>query len=166
MNFVDILIWGILLGFVAKGFMKGLVREVCTMLGLIVGCWAAFRYYPAVAGVLRPVIHLPTGIAAVISFILIFITVGLLFYFLGHLLTVVFKIALLGGVNRIGGVVFGFLQGALLLSILLYLGSARSAPDKLKQQIQRSRSAPAFVTCGRDIIAGWEHETGGTARTR
>jgi len=160
MNFVDILIWVILLGFAVKGFMKGLVREVCSMLGLIVGCWAAFRYYPAVAGVLRPFIHLPNSIAAVISFILIFITIGLLFYFLGHLLTVVFKIALLGGINRIGGVLFGFLQGALLLCILLYLGSARAVPDALKLRIQHSKSAPAFVTCGREIIAGWEHEAG------
>lgn len=161
MTLVDIIIWGFLLVFVIKGFLKGLVREVCSLLGLVTGAWAAFRYYPFPAAALRPYIHLPPNVAAILSFVLIFLTIGLLFFLLGHLLTALFKIILLGGINRIGGVVFGFLQGSLLLCILLYLGTTKPAPEKVKAQLMRSWSAGPFIACGREIITGWESETAG-----
>jgi len=37
MNLVDILIWAILLLFVIKGFLKGFLKEACSLLGLLVG---------------------------------------------------------------------------------------------------------------------------------
>ena len=107
MNFVAILIWLTLAGFIVKGFMKGLVRQVCSLLGLLIGGWAALKYYPFVAEASRHLIHLPPRVATSLSFLFIFLVVGLLFFFLGHLLTVIFKIMLLGGVNRVGGVVLG-----------------------------------------------------------
>ena len=94
--------------------------------------------------------------ALVLSFILIFLTLGLLFFFFGHLLTVVFKIMLLGGVNRIGGVVFGLLEGAFLLCMILYFGTTKPVPDKLKGYFLRSRTAQPFIQSGREIISGWD----------
>src|SRR5512136_61079 len=129
MNFVDILIWAVLLFFLVKGFLKGLVKEACSLLGLLAGGWAAFKYHNYLAEAVRPFIHLPPSIALVLSFIFIFLVMGLLFYLLGHLLTVVCKIMLLGGVNRVGGVLFGFLEGGFLLCMVLYLGSAKPAPE-------------------------------------
>jgi membrane protein required for colicin V production len=156
MTFVDILIWGILLAFMVKGFTKGLVREVCALLGLVAGAWAAFKYYPALAEAIRPLIRLPHAASVVISFVLIYIVMGLLFYLFGHLLTVVLKIMLLGGVNRIGGIIFGGLEGAFLLCILLALATSKPVPDRVKAQLQRSRTAQSFSAAGRDIIQGWE----------
>lgn len=158
MNFIDILIIAVLIAFLVKGFMKGLVREVSSLLGLITGAWAAFKYYPFTATVIRPYIHLPFNVAAVLSFVLIFLLIGLLFFFLGHLFTVVFKIALLGGVNRVGGVVFGFLQGSLILCILLALAVSRPVPEMVRVKIQGSPTAGLFIPCGKEIVAGWESE--------
>jgi len=156
MNFVDILIWAVLLSFVVKGFWKGFVKEACSLLGLLVGGWAAFKYDHYLAEAIRPLIHLPHSIALVLSFICIFIFLGLLFYLFGYLLTVVCKIMLLGGINRIGGVIFGFLEGALLLCMVLYLGNAKAAPEKVKGWLSRSRTAQAFIVTGREIVSGWE----------
>ncbi len=153
---VEILIWLMLLAFVVKGFMKGLVREVCSLLGLVAGCWAAFRYYAYLAEAIRPFIHLPAKVAGTVSFVLVFLVVGLLFYLCGHFLTVVFKIMLLGGVNKIGGVVFGLAEGALLLCLILSLCTTKPVPEKVKGYILRSRTAQPFVESGRQIIAGWD----------
>ena len=156
-TFIDVIIWVVLLGFVAKGFMKGLVREVCSLLGLVVGGWGAFKFYPAVAtAVITPLIHLPQLVASVVAFLIIFLSLGALFYLLGHLLTVVLKIALLGGVNRVGGMVFGLAQGGLILCLLLYLGTTRPIPDRFKATLNKSRAAQSFAACGREIVAGWE----------
>jgi membrane protein required for colicin V production len=156
MNLIDIIVWIVLLVFVVKGFMKGLVREVCSLLGLVLGGWAAFKYYPYLAEAIRPIIRLPQHVALVLSFILIFLVLGLLFYLVGHLFTIVFKIMLLGGVNRIGGVLFGLLEGGFLLCMALYLGTTKPVPDRVKVYLQRSRSAQPFIVAGREIMAGWD----------
>ena len=156
MNFVDILIWGVLLLFVVKGFLKGLVKEACSLLGLLAGGWAAFKYYHSLAETIRPLIHLPYGIALVLSFIFIFLVIGLLFYLFGHLLTVVCKVMLLGGINRIGGVLFGLLEGAFLLCMVLYFCNAMPMPEKVRSWLSHSRTAQGFIVAGRDIVSGWE----------
>ena len=156
MNFVDILIWGVLLLFVVKGFLKGLVKEACSLLGLLAGGWAAFKYYHYLAELIRPLIHLPQSIALALSFIGIFLVIGLLFYLFGHLLTVVCKIMLLGGINRIGGVLFGLLEGAFLLCMVLYFCTVKPVPEKVRGMLTRSRTAQGFIVAGREIASGWE----------
>lgn len=156
MILLDILIWAVLLFFIAKGFSKGLVREACSLLGLVFGGWAAFRYYSSLSQGIRVLINLPPQVAQPLSFLLIFLLLGILFYFLGHLLTVIFKIMLLGGINRIGGVVFGFLEGGFIICMVLYLGTMRPVPDKVKGAITKSKTAQAFASTGRSIASGWE----------
>ncbi len=156
MSLIDILVWAVLLAFIIKGFVKGLVREICSLVGLVMGVWAACKYYQPLSEAIRHYIHLPHGVSIIFSYILLFLTIGLLFFFLGSFLTALFKIALLGGVNRVGGAVFGLLQGALVLCLILYFGTTKPMPSKVKLQLERSSSARPFVVCGRDIISGWE----------
>jgi membrane protein required for colicin V production len=163
MNLFNILIWAILLIFMVKGFMKGLIGEVCSLVGLVMGSWAAFTYYPFLAETTRTYIHLPHYVSAVFSFIIIFLAIGVLFFFLGRLLTVIFKVILLGGLNRVGGVIFGFLQGALILCLLLFLGTTKPMPQKLKVGLEGSTVARPFIYCGKEIISGWDGEMKKTA---
>jgi membrane protein required for colicin V production len=156
MNLLDILIWAVLLIFMVKGLMKGLIREVCSLSGLVMGSWAAFKYYPFLSAVIWRYIHLPNYVSSVISFIVIFLAIGLLFFFLGRLLTEIFKIILLGGINRVGGLIFGFLQGSLVLCLLLFLGTTTPMPLKLKSELEKSKTARPFIFCGREIIYGWD----------
>jgi membrane protein required for colicin V production len=158
MNLLNILIWTILIIFMVKGFMKGLIREVCSLLALVIGSWAAFSYYPFLSVIIRKYIHLPHYVSSVIAFIVIFLALGLLFFFLGRLLTVISKVILLGGLNRAGGVIFGFLQGALVLCLVLFLGTIKPAPVKLRTELEGSKTARPFIYCGREIITGWSGE--------
>jgi membrane protein required for colicin V production len=155
MNLVDILIWLVLAGFVVKGFMKGLIRQVCSLLGFLVGGWAALKYHLYLVETSRHIIHLPPNVASILSFVFIFLVVGLLFFLLGHLLTVIFNIILLGGVNRVGGVVLGFLEGAFILSLLLYFGTGKALPEKFRGHLLSSKTAEPFIATGREIVAGW-----------
>ncbi len=155
MNLVDILIWLILAGFVAKGFSKGLVRQICSLAGFLVGGWAAIKYHLYLAEASRTIIQLPHYLATILSFIFIFVITGLLFFLLGHLLTIMFKIILLGGVNRVGGVALGFLEGAFIVCIALYMATSKPVPEKFKEYVHRSKTAEPFLEAGKDIVAGW-----------
>jgi membrane protein required for colicin V production len=156
MILLDILIWSVLIFFVAKGFSKGLIREACSLLGLVIGGWAAFKYYTSLSLVVRHFINLPPPVAQPLSFLLVFLLFGVLFYLLGHLLTVIFKIMLLGGINRIGGILFGFLEGAFVICVVLYFGTTKPVPEKVKGLISHSKTAQAFASTGASIAAGWE----------
>jgi membrane protein required for colicin V production len=136
--------------------MKGLVREVCTLLGVIVGAWGAFTYYGYVSNALSGFIKLPQAVATPISFLLIYIVLGLLFFFAGHLLTTIFKIMLLGWLNRFGGIIFGLMQGAFIVCIALAILASGPMPSKVKGYIQSSTSAKAFCKAGTDMIEGWK----------
>lgn len=160
MSLLDILLWGILLAFAVKGFTKGLVREVCSLFGLVLGGWAAFTYHASFGATLGRLIHLPQFVGSAVAFLCILLAVGLLFALIGHFLTVVFKIALLGGINRVGGVVFGLLEGGVLLCVLLYFGTSSPAPHRLKSWLSSSATARTFIGCGRDVIDGWRQEKG------
>lgn len=156
LTLLDILLWAVMIAFAAKGFVKGLVKEVCALLGVVAGAWAAFTYYAPLSSVIRGVIALPHLIAVVIAFILIYLILGLLFFLLGHLLTVIFKIMLLGWLNRLGGTMFGFLQGAFLLCVVLSLGVRGPLPAKTKAYMNSSSTAHYLQSAGNDMIAGWE----------
>jgi membrane protein required for colicin V production len=155
MNLVDILIWLVLAGFIAKGFSKGLVRQICSLAGFLLGGWSAVKYHLYLAEASRNLIQLPHYLATILSFIFIFAVIGLLFFFLGHLLTVLFRIVLLGGVNRIGGVAMGLLEGAFVICIALFMLTSKPVPEKFKEYIHRSKTAAPFLETGKDIVAGW-----------
>ena len=155
MNLVDILIWLVLAGFVYKGFSRGLIRQLCSLAGFLLGGWAAIRYHLYLADASRHLIQLPHYLATILSFLFIFLLTGLLFYLLGHILTMMFRLMLLGGLNRIGGVLLGFLEGAFIICMLLYIGTSKPVPDKFKGYLLKSKSAAPFIETGRDIVTGW-----------
>lgn len=155
MNSVDVLIWIVLLLFAAKGFMKGLVREVCSFAGIFLGGWTAFACHRSLAEVLSSRINLPAAVIPFLSFALIFVGLGLLFILLGHLLTAVFRMVFLGGVNRIGGVLLGLAQGALVLCLVLPLACDKRLPLNVTATIASSRAARPFLVCGKGIFSCW-----------
>jgi membrane protein required for colicin V production len=67
---------------------------------------------------------------------------------------------LLGWLNRLGGVFFGLLEGALLLCMVLYFGASKPVPEKVKGWLSHSRSARAFIVTGRELVKGWEAKAG------
>lgn len=160
MNLVDILIWVVLLICAVKGFMKGLVREVCSLLGLIVGGWAAVVWCRPVAEVFQPHIPFSHTVTLLISFGLIFLALGLIFFLLGYLLTTLLKIVFLSSLNRIGGVLLGILQGALVLCVLLVLGTSGPVPPKVRSYVEKSASARPFLACGRELLSWWHFGSG------
>lgn len=155
MNLVDILIWLILTGFVVKGFSKGLVRQICSLAGFLVGGWAAIKYHLYLAEASRHIIQLPHYLATILSFLFIFLIAGLLFFLLGHFLTVMFRIVMLGGVNRIGGVALGFLEGGFIVCIALYMATSKPVPEKFRMYVLQAKTSGPFLETGKDIVSGW-----------
>ena len=121
MNFIDWIII-ILTGLgVAKGFLDGLVRQLVSLSGLILGTWVAIHYSSAAAVFLQKVHEFPEYVWKPLSFLLPFLVTLLL----GNLLATIVQRLLseigLGPLNHVAGAVFGGMKTVLLLSLILNL---------------------------------------------
>lgn len=154
MSLVDVAILVVLGVFLLKGVVRGLLREVCSLLGLGVGALLALRFHGPLAETLAATFGLPPKVCAVITFVLVFMAVVLIFWGLGHLLSRFVRLLFLGGLNRVAGAFFGLAQGFLLLAVLLFSLADGSAPKLLQPALQRSQLAPPFIRLGGAIFRG------------
>lgn len=160
MNLLDITILLVLLFFALKGLLRGLVNEVSSLAGLLVGGWIAYRYYPNLSAPLRSVLHVPEHIAAFLAFMLLLMLTGFIAHILGNIITTALHVVMLGGLNRVGGVVVGVAEGVLLLSMLFCVGTADFMPLKLKQKIQMTESANMLAKFGDKLLLTWRGRPG------
>lgn len=154
MNGLDIAILVVLAGFLIKGLLRGLLKEVCSLAGLFVGAFLAFRFHGPLAEELMRRVDLPTQIAVVITFMTLFLATMIFFLVLGFLLSRFVKLLFLGGFNRVVGGFFGLAQGVLLLAVVLFALWLRPLPWGMDDMKRGSTLAPPFVELGRAVLDG------------
>lgn len=154
MNGIDIAILVILCGFLLKGLLRGLLKEVCSLAGLFVGAFLAFRYHGPLADALLKQIDVPAQIAVAITFAVLFLATMVFFLALGFLLSKFVKLIFLGGFNRLIGGVFGLSQGVLLLAVVLFAVSLKPMPWGMDKVLKEAYLAPPFVELGGSVLKG------------
>ena len=159
MNLLDIIILAVLLFFALKGLMRGLVNEASSLTGLIVGGWLAYHYYPAVSVPIRTILHIPGHVSSFLAFMLILLLTGVIAHIVGNVITTALKLVMLGTLNRLGGIVIGAAEGALLLSLLFSTATSGFMPDQLKQKVRASESANLFAEAGDSILSIWRSKS-------
>jgi len=115
MNFLDIIIAIPLCYFIYKGWRRGLIFEITTLVGIIVGVWACVHFSTWVAEALN--IQGDSGV--LIAFFITFAAVVVLAYFLGKAIEGIFKMVKLNFVNKILGALLGMAKCLCVISILL-----------------------------------------------
>ncbi len=118
MNPFDILIV-IIFGFcLIRGFFRGFIKEVSSIIGVLGGFYAAYTYYMNLAKPLSGWI-LDESYLYIISFLIIFCGVFLIISIVGVVIKYILNIAFLGLIDRICGAGFGITKATLITSILL-----------------------------------------------
>lgn len=126
MNWLDWALLAVLAFAAVRGFFRGFVVELASLLGIIIGIWAASHYNGRVAAWAG----LDPGNEAV-SFIITFVAVLVLVHLLAKVITKAMDLAMLGLPNKVAGSVFGALRSAFILSVLLNLMLARPGTKAL-----------------------------------
>jgi membrane protein required for colicin V production len=132
MNVVDIAILVILTAFLVKGLVRGLLKELCSLIGLLGGAVLAFIFHASLADLLVQSLRIPSTVAVVAAFLAIFLTTILVFAVLGYLLSRFVNLLFLGGLNRLAGGFFGLAEGVVLLAVILYALSLSPLPEVLR----------------------------------
>lgn len=118
MNLLDIiLIVGLAIA-AFSGLKTGLIKAVISLAGLIVGVILAGQYYDSLSRWLSSYIS-QQNLAQVVAFAAIIIATLVAASVVASFLQRVISWVMLGWVNRLGGGIFGFLVGAVVLGSLL-----------------------------------------------
>lgn len=130
MNWLDWTLLALLAFAAVRGFLRGFVVEVASLVALVLGIWAAARYNARMsAWVGLDPEH------EVIAFLLTFFAVLFAVHLLAKLITKAMDLAMLGLPNKVAGTLFGALRAAFMLSVIMNIALARmehAGPVNLK----------------------------------
>jgi len=127
------------------GFKRGIIAEILTLLGLVAAIFVAIFWYADLSAFLIKQFKWNQTLSNVISFILIFILVIIVFRVLENILTRITALLLLNWVNNLGGALFGFMRGALIVSLLIFLINFIPLPLVVRAQFSESMLADILL---------------------
>ena len=128
MNGLDIALIVVLFFFFIRGIFRGFVKEVTSVLGLVLGLVLACSYYSLVADRLTPFIQNPAYRQA-LGFLALFMTIFFVISLLGLLLDKAVKLAVSTVTNGLLGAVVALVKGIVLASVMLMVTTAFIHPD-------------------------------------
>jgi membrane protein required for colicin V production len=103
-----------------KGYNKGLIVAVFSIVAFIVGLAAALKLSATVAAYLQNSVTISGRWLPFLSFAIVFIVVALLVNLGGKLIEKTFEMALLGWANRIGGILLFIVLYTIIFSVFLF----------------------------------------------
>jgi membrane protein required for colicin V production len=155
MTFFDFVLLLILFGFVWFGFWFGLIYSLGGILGIIFGAILASRWYELIASKLLFLFGGNETLAKVVCFLVLFVVIWRLISFLVSIINRIFNlltfIPFLKTINRLAGALFGFLEGALILGLILYFLS-KFPIGNLKDLIENSNLAQLLIKIAKIIF--------------
>ena len=106
-----------------NGFSKGLVKELASVLGIVIGIYLAKNFYPFLDLKLKPIFESESGFISILSSLTIFLITIMVFKIIAKFLTKFLKLIALGLLNRIIGAIFGIIKSTLLLCVVIFIFS-------------------------------------------
>lgn len=144
MNWVDMVLGGVVIVSALIGIGRGLIKEVLSLVAWFVALFVAWRFAQMVADeYIRSFID--DGLISYLAafgglFLVTLFAVGLV----NLLITQLFSAVGLGGVNRLLGMLFGLLRGALISAVIVFF--AGFTPIVNKSWWQEAELVPGFTS--------------------
>ena len=153
--------------------LRGLVKEILSLLAWVVAFWVAFAYAGHVAHWLIGLVTQPSGRVA-IAFVVLLIGTLIVFGVLNTLIAKLLANSGLGDTDKLLGMVFGFLRGLAIVGVLVLLAGLTPAP--LEDWWQSSLFLPRLSMVAHWLLAwlppefrgyfGYDGQSGAAALTR
>lgn len=117
---IDLLFLGCIILAVINGIRNGLIVALFSIIGWIIGLYAAFRFSSVAATYLDDLIDVSPRVLSIISFIAVFGIVMLLVSLGAKIVEKTIELTMLGWINKLGGIFFYVLLYTLIFSVLIY----------------------------------------------
>lgn len=134
MNILDFLILIPIAYFCYRGFVNGIIKEVLSIVGIILGVFLTFQYMDPVGAVIAPLFEEKTSFIPFISAVVIFVGTLVIVNLAAFLSKKFLETIQLNFVNRIAGSFFGFLKSGIIVSAILLILAGFSIPSQESRQ--------------------------------
>jgi len=131
MNMLDIIIGIPIIWMAYKGFSKGFVIEVTTLIALLLGIYIAINFSFYTSDLIREYFTIEEKYMSILSFAITFVIVVIIIMLLGRLLEKFIDMIALGFLDKLAGGVFGILKAALIISAVLLVINTFDKNEKL-----------------------------------
>lgn len=154
MSLFDLALVIIIAGYAWLGFRSGFIQAVGSIIGLVVAAWLAGLWYPALAVRLLPLVSNNENGANILAFFVLFLVlskvVGLVFYIIDRVFHIIAVVPGLKLLNRLGGAVFGLVEGILFIGLVLTFAQPYAASTVFAQPLAESQFVDTLIAA-----AGW-----------
>jgi len=150
MNLLDIVIIVPMIFLIVKGIIRGFIREIASLAGVILGIWLANLFQPQMTDFLKS--YLPSNqFLPLISFAVIFASILVLCNIFGWILKLLFKKAFLGWLDRTLGAGLAIIKGV-IITYLVIVVLTFFIPAKTPL-IAQSKLAPLIIKSYQSMIS-------------
>lgn len=131
-----------------RGWVRGFVREILDLVGLIIGLWIAFKLSAPLGDFLTGAFGTPPEIARIGAGITLFVLFGATMGIAAHYLSKVMRLPGLNMVNRVGGSAVAIAWGVALVLVIVNVVRVFPIPDSWEEQLDESRVVQSIAGPG------------------
>lgn len=173
---IDILFALLLVWAIIKGFRRGLIVGVFSFLSIVIGLAAAIKLSAVVAGYIGRTVNVSEKWLPIISFIVVFVGIVILIRLGANLIQKAAETAMLGWLNKLGGIIFYSIIAIIVFSVLLFYAEQIGLlkPESTQSSVVYSFVQPwgprvinglgSFIPFFRDMFSELERFFGGVAQ--
>lgn len=140
MNTIDIVLALILLYGAVRGFFRGLLAEVASLVGFVVGIYGAIHFSYILSDFFSEKLNWDPEYVNLIAFAITFILIVFIISLAGKILTKMAGFVALGIVNKLLGAGFGFIKIAFVTSVIIMFFAATNEDINLVNEESLERS--------------------------
>lgn len=152
MNLLDFLILLPIAYFCYRGFVNGIIKEVLSIVGIILAVFLTFQYMDAVGNAISPLFEPKASFVPFVSAVIIFILTLAIVHLVAYLSRKFLETIKLNFVNRLSGAAFGFLKSGIIVSAILLMLAGFNFPSQ--EARQESATYPYII-----YLAPWTYDT-------
>jgi membrane protein required for colicin V production len=142
---IDFVLGLALAAMLVRGWMRGMVRELFDLVGLVLGIWIAFRLSVPFGEFLSSSFGLEPEVGRIGGGLVLFLLLGVLLSVAAHYLTKFMNLPGLSLINRAGGAAIAVGWGILLVLVLLSIFTVLPVPDTWRDRVEASSVAQAIA---------------------
>lgn len=154
MNLLDFLIILPILYFCYRGFVNGLIKEVLSIVGIILAVFLTFNYMDDVGRLLRPLFSEEESYAPFVSACILFIGTLILVNLVAWSSKKLLETINLNFINRLSGLGFGFIKSGIIISALLLILAGFNLPSQEMREESVTYSYVIYIApLAYDVVA-------------
>lgn len=123
-----------------RGLKQGFLSQLASVAALLLGIWGAVRFSDYMATLLSGKFGISSAYLPVISFAITFVLIVIAIHFIEKVVERFLNLAMLGGINKVLGFVFGFAKYAIITSVLLVFVEKANVRFNFFTEEQKSKS--------------------------